>query len=200
MGISMFLVDKNAQGLSTRLQSGWIGDKVCEISFDNVEVPISAVVGPIDGAWTAVEKAMDRTTSVVSTYMAGGAQKAYEMCRDYSTQRIAFGVPIGTFQRVQDHIIVALTEAEASHWTAYEALWRLDTGREDAALGISLAKAVASEGFPKACDASHNVHAGVGVDLDFGLTHYTVRSRTFQHYLGDATHHRARMANLMNLA
>ena len=104
------------------------------------------------------------------------------------------------FQRVQDHIIVALTEAEAAKWTSYEALWRVDSGRDDAALGVSMAKAVASDGFSKACDASHNVHAGVGVDLDFGLTHYTVRARTFQHYLGDATFHRKRMASLMALS
>jgi alkylation response protein AidB-like acyl-CoA dehydrogenase len=62
-----------------------------------------------------------------------------------------------------------------------------------------MAKAVASDGFSKCCDASQNVHAGVGVDLDLGLTHYTVRARTFQHYLGDATYHRRRMAQLMNL-
>jgi alkylation response protein AidB-like acyl-CoA dehydrogenase len=199
-GLSLFMVDKNTSGLSVRLQSGWIGDKVCEVKFDNVQVPSSAIIGTIGNAWPYIEKALDRATSVVSPYMAGGSQRAYEMCRDYSTERIAFGVPIGTFQRVQDHIIVALTEAEAAHWTSFEALWRLDSGRDDASIGISMAKAVASEGFPKACDASHNVHAGIGVDLDFGLTHYTVRSRTFQHYLGDAIHHRARMADLMKLS
>jgi alkylation response protein AidB-like acyl-CoA dehydrogenase len=199
-GLTVFAVDKNAKGVSTRLQSGWLGDKVCEVTLDNVEVPSSNVIGSVDGAWGAIEKARDRATAVLNTYMAGGAMKAYEMARDYSTERIAFGVPIGTFQRVQDHIIVALTEAEASKWTAYEALWRLDSDRGDAATGISMAKAVASEGFAKACDASHNVHAGIGVDLDFGLTHYTVRSRTFQHYLGDAIFHRARMAKLMSVS
>ena len=198
-GISVFLVDKNASGVTVRQHSGWLGDKVCEIAFDNVQVPASGVVGEVGGAWGAIEKSIDRATSVLSAYMAGGAQRAYEMCRDYSTERIAFGVPIGTFQRVQDHIIVSLTEAEASKWTAYEALWRLDSGRADAAVGISMAKAVASDGFNKACDASHNVHAGVGVDLDLGLTHYTARARTFQHYLGDATYHRRRMAELMEL-
>jgi alkylation response protein AidB-like acyl-CoA dehydrogenase len=198
-GISVFLVDKNASGVTVRQHSGWLGDKVCEIAFDNVQVPASGVVGDVGGAWGAIEKSIDRATSVLSAYMAGGAQRAYEMCRDYSTERIAFGVPIGTFQRVQDHIIVSLTEAEASKWTAYEALWRLDSGRADAAVGISMAKAVASDGFNKACDASHNVHAGVGVDLDLGLTHYTARARTFQHYLGDATYHRRRMAELMEL-
>ncbi len=66
-------------------------------------------------------------------------------------------------------------------------------------MGISMAKAVVSEGFNKACDAAHNVLAGVGVDLDMGLTHYTVRARTFQHYLGDSSFHRARMASLMGM-
>jgi len=198
-GISLFLVDKNAQGVSTRLQSGWIGDKVCEINFDNVQVQPSNVLGPVGGAWPAIERALDKATVILSIYMGGGAQKAYEMARDYSTQRIAFGVPIGTFQRVQDHIIVSLTEAEAIKWTSYEALWRLDGGHGDASVGISMAKAVASDGFSKCCDSSQNVHAGVGVDLDLGLTHYTARSRTFQHYLGDATFHRRRMAHLMNL-
>ncbi len=198
-GISVFLVDRNASGVTVRQHSGWLGDKVCEISFNNVQVDASNVVGAVGGGWGAVESAMDKATSVLNAYMAGGAQRAFEMCRDYSTERIAFGVPIGTFQRVQDHIIVALTEAEASKWTAFEALWRLDSGRDDASLGISMAKAVASDGFNKACDASHNVHAGVGVDLDLGLTHYTARARTFQHYLGDATYHRRRMAELMEL-
>jgi alkylation response protein AidB-like acyl-CoA dehydrogenase len=198
-GISLFLVDKSAQGISTRLQSGWIGDKVCEVSFNNVQVQSSNVIGPVGGAWPAIERALDRATVILSAYMAGGAQKAYEMARDYSTQRIAFGVPIGTFQRVQDHIIVSLTEAEAIKWTTYEALWRLDGGHNDASVGISMAKAVASDGFSKCCDSSQNVHAGIGVDLDLGLTHYTVRSRTFQHYLGDAVYHRRRMAQLMNV-
>lgn len=198
-GVSIFVLDRNVQGISVRLQSGWIGDKVCEVNFVNVEVPPSGVLGPVDGAWPAIERAMDRATAVLCAYMAGGAQKVYEMCRDYSQARIAFGVPIGTFQWVQSHVIEAVTQAEATKWTAYEALWRLDNGHEDAPLGVSSAKAVASEGFFRACDASHDVHAGIGVDLDYSLTHYTKRSRTFQHYLGDAIHHKKRIARLMSL-
>ena len=115
------------------------------------------------------------------------------MARDYSQTRVAFGVPIGTFQRVQDHVIDALTEADAARLTTYEALWQLDEGLPSAALGVPTAKAVASVGFPRACDASHFVHAG----LELGLTQYTKRARRLQHYLGDAIHHKKRMARLM---
>ncbi len=119
------------------------------------------------------------------------------MAQEYSQTRIAFGVPIGTFQRVQDRVIEALNEADAGKWTAYEALTYLDEGQPEASVSVSMAKAVASVGFPKACEESHHVHAGIGTDLEYGLTQYTKRARTLQHYLGDASYHRARMARLM---
>ena len=198
-GISLFVVDKAVRGISTRLQHGWIGDKVCEVNFDNVEVPSSGVLGPIDGAWPAIERSLDRGTAILSAYMAGGTEKVYEMTRDYSQTRIAFGVPIGTFQHVQSYVIDALKEADACKWTAYDAVWKLDSGHAEAQLGISTAKAVASLGFPAACDAAHVVIGGIGIDLDFGLIHYTKRSRTFQQYLGDAIYHKQRIARLLSL-
>ena len=198
-GITLLVVDKNAPGLSVRVQTGWIGPKVCEVNFESVEVPASGVLGPVGGAWPAIEKTMDRATAVLSVYMAGGTQRVYDMAREYSQTRIAFGVPIGTFQRVQDHVIEALNAADAGKWSAYEALWKLDEGSPDAPVGISMAKAVVSVEFPKACDLSHHVHGGIGTDLEFGLTQYTKRARTLQHYLGDAIHHKKRMAQLMRV-
>ncbi len=198
-GLSLFVVNKNAPGVSVRVMTGWIGPKVCEVNFENVEVSADGVLGDVGGAWGVVEAAMDRATAVLCAFMAGGAQRVYDMTREYSQTRIAFGVPIGTFQRVQDHIIDALTDADSSRLTAFEALWQLDEGLPEAQIGVSTAKAVASEGFPRACDAAHHVHAGIGADLDYGLTQYTKRARTLQHYLGDAAYHKARMARLMAL-
>jgi len=196
-GISIFIVDKDAPGVSVRVQTGWIGPKVCEVNFANVSVSESNVLGPVDGAWPAIATSLDRGTSLLCAYMAGGTQKVFEMARDYSQTRIAFGVPIGTFQRVQDHVIDALNEADAAKWSAYEALWKLDQDDPGASVSISMAKAVVSTGFPRACEASHHVHAGIGTDLEFGLTQYTKRARTLQHYLGDAIYHKARMAKLL---
>ena len=198
-GLGLFAVDRAAPGVSVRVMDGWIGPKACEVSFDNVSVGADDVLGDPSGAWGAVEAAMDRATAVLCAFMAGGTQRVYDMTREYSQSRIAFGVPIGTFQRVQDHVIDALTDADSAKWTAFEALWQLDEGMSDAQVGVSTAKAVASLGFPRACDAAHHVHAGIGADLEYGLTQYTKRARTLQHYLGDHVYHKARMARLMSL-
>ena len=198
-GLSLLVVDKDAPGVSVRVQTGWIGPKVCEVNFANVEVPDPNILGAVDGAWPAIDKAVERATAALCAYMAGGTQKVFEMAQEYSQTRIAFGVPIGTFQRVQDHVIDALNEADASKWAAYDALSQLDDGDPGAGVAVSMAKAVVSDGFPRACDSSHHVHGGIGTDLEFGLTQYTKRARTLQHYLGDAIYHKNRMARLMSL-
>ena len=199
-GLTLLAVDRTAPGVSIRVMDGWIGPKACEVNFQNVEVGADDVLGEPGEAWSAIEYAMDRATAVLCAFMAGGCQAVYDMTREYSQTRIAFGVPIGTFQRVQDHVIDALTDADSSKWTAFEALWQLDEGMSDAPVGVSTAKSVASLGFPRACDAAHHVHAGIGADLEYGLTQYTKRARTLQHYLGDHVYHKARMARLLSMA
>ena len=199
-GLTLLAVDRTAPGVSVRVMDGWIGPKACEVNFQNVEVGADDVLGEPGEAWSAIEYAMDRATAVLCAFMAGGCQAVYDMTREYSQTRIAFGVPIGTFQRVQDHVIDALTDADSSKWTAFEALWQLDEGMSDAPVGVSTAKSVASLGFPRACDAAHHVHAGIGADLEYGLTQYTKRARTLQHYLGDHVYHKARMARLLSMA
>lgn len=199
-GLSMLMIDRNHPGVSVRTMTGWIGPKVCEINFTNVEIDARNMLGRPGEAWAPIENAFDKGTAVLCAFMAGGTQRVYNMTREYSQTRIAFGVPIGTFQRVQDHVIDAVTDADSGKWTAFEALWMLDQRMPDARIGVSTAKAVASRGFPRACDAAHHVHAGIGADLEYGLTQYTKRARTLQHYLGDHIYHKSRMARLMSLS
>ena len=198
-GLTLLRVPANADGVSIRRNSGWLGEPVSEVTFAGVRVPGSARAGVEGAAWPAIERALDRATLLLCASMVGGAQRVVDMSVAYAKSRHAFGVPIGTFQRVQDLVIAALNDADAMRWTTYEALWKTDAGLPGGPLAASMAKVVASEGFPRACENGHYVHAGVGMDLDYGLTHQTERSRLASLYLGDATHHKLRMARLLDL-
>ena len=197
-GLSVFLVDRAARGLTVRPHTGWLGDVLCEVTLEGVRVQDSAVLGEL-WSWQTprLESAIDRATALLCAYMLGGCRRVLEISIEYSQNRIQFGVPIGNFQRVQDHLIEALNSEQATRWTTYEALWKLDGGAADAQLAISMAKAVASDAYFTACEAAHHVHGGIGVDMNYGLAYYTQKSRTLQHYLGDAVHHRKRMAALL---
>ena len=128
--------------------------------------------------------------------MVGGCQAVYDMSVSHSRTRVQFGVPVGRFQRVQDHIVRLVNHLDAARWTTGEALWKLDTGRP-AEASVHLAKAVASEGYLEACNAAHEVHAGIGSVNEYGLAAHTQMSRTLFHYLGDPRWHKRRMADAL---
>lgn len=197
--LTMFLVDKGTPGLSVRTLSGWTADKLNEVTFDNVQVPAANIIGQVNGAWAPLQRALDRAAIVLCAYSVGGMQKVFEMTNDYSQRRIHFGVPISTFQRIQDYVIDILNQADAARWTTYEALWKLDSGHSDAAEAISIAKAVASDGFTRGAQDAHHVHAGTGGDKNYGLYLYTKKAKTYHSYLGDSRYHKLRVGRALNV-
>jgi alkylation response protein AidB-like acyl-CoA dehydrogenase len=198
-GITLFHVPTGTDGVRIRQLKGFTGDRPCQVTLNNVQVQDSAVLGQVGGGWAPLQRALDGATAVLCTFMAGALRQAVDISINYSQGRIAFGVPIGTFQRVQDWIILALNNADATRWTAYEALWKLDVGKPDASQAVSVAKATASEGFVEGADAAHHVHGGIGVDMKYGLYAYMRQARTLYHYLGSPEFHRNRIAAALSV-
>jgi alkylation response protein AidB-like acyl-CoA dehydrogenase len=198
VGITLFLVDRNSKGLSWRPLAGFLGERLNELTFNRVEVTRSSVVGDLDNGWKDFLSPLRKATILLCEYMVGGCQRVFEMTVDYSRARIQFGVHIGTFQRVQDHIIDIANCLEAARWTTYEALWKLDKG-EIADKEVSLAKIVASEAYYDVCQSAHDVHAGAGIVKEYPLHLHTKKSRTLYDYLGDPAYHRKRLAKLLAL-
>ncbi len=193
-GISLLVIPKDTSGVAVRTLPGW-SSQVDEVRFDNVQVPEEALLGDAEGqGWEAFDAAAMQAIPMLCAYKVGSCQQVYEMSVEYSRTRVQFGQPIGRFQRVQDHIIGIVNNLDAARWTTYEALWKLDSDRS-AASSIHLAKAVTSEAYLRVCAGGHEVHAGVGVISEYGLTLHTQRSRTLYHLLGDAKLHRRRMTD-----
>jgi alkylation response protein AidB-like acyl-CoA dehydrogenase len=194
---SLLVVEKNTKGVSARLLPGFIGWQA-EVAFENVEIPAEALLGPRENdGWSALTRAMERGLPILCAYQVGSSQAIFEMSVEYSQTRIQFGVPIGRFQRVQDHIIRLVNNLDAARWTTWEAIWKLDTGRP-ATASVHMAKAVTAEAHIEACNAAHEVHAGIGSSLEYGLVPHTQLSRTLFGYLGDPKWHRRQMAAALN--
>ena len=196
-GISLLRVDATSPGVSIRPLAGFITG-AAEVKFEDVRVGGDDLIGEAGGAWPALGRAMQPAIPILCAYKVGGCQAVFDMSVEYSRERTQFGQPIGRFQRVQDHIVHIVNHLDAARWTAYEALWKLDSGR-DAASSVHMAKAVASESYMRACDYGHEVHAGIGVVREYGLTLHTKMSRTLYHFLGAPKEHRKLLEPLLNL-
>jgi len=194
--LGLFVVDAKARGVSTRRLPGFLSWQ-CEVTLDQVEVGASDLLGERTGhGWAALERALEQALPVLCAYMVGGCQQVYEMSVAHSQTRVQFGVPVGRFQRVQDHIVALVNHLDGARWTTAEALWKLDTG-QPATAAVHLAKAMASEGYLEACNFAHEVHAGQGSLMEYGLAAHTQMSRTLFHYLGDPRWHKRRMADAL---
>lgn len=194
-GISFFVVDRQAPGVSVRPLRGFLAG-VAEVHFDSVEVAADARLGSDGGGWAALDRALLYALPVLCAYQVGSCQRIFEMSVEYSRTRVQFNQPIGRFQRVQDHIIHLINHTDAARWTTYEALWKVDTGRP-AEAGVYLAKVVTAEGHYSACNYAHEVHAGIGVSWEYGLNLHTEVSRSLYTFLGDPRYYRRRLGEFV---
>ena len=191
-GVSLIRVDARAPGVVIRALDGFLTG-MSEVTFDNVRASGGDVIG---NAWNALERAMQAATPVLCAYKVGACKAVYDMSVNYARERTQFGQIIGRFARVQDHIIHMVNYLDSARWTTYEALWKLDSGM-DAAASIHVAKSVSSESYMRACDFAHEVHAGIGVVREYGLTLHTKMSRTLYHCLGAPKVHRKRLESVL---
>jgi alkylation response protein AidB-like acyl-CoA dehydrogenase len=200
-GITLFLVDKTTPGLACRTITAFSGERFNEVTFKDVKVSSSGMLGEKDRGWQALSRPLNKATVVLCAYMVGACQRLLDMTVQYAQTRVQFGQPIGAFQWVQGYIIGQANELEKARWFTYEALWKLDSNKPDKEQdeAVSLAKAVASDAFLECGHLGHEVHAGLGVDKKYPLYLYSKKSKTLFSYLGDSNYHRKQIARLLGL-
>jgi alkylation response protein AidB-like acyl-CoA dehydrogenase len=199
-GLSLFLVAKDARGLTVKLLPTMDQTrKLCEVKFDDVVVGADALMGPRDGAWTPLARVLDRATVALCAEMCGGAQRVLDMTTEYAKIRIAFGKPIGSYQGVKHRAADMLVESENAKSLTYYAAWAVDENVPEAPLAASMAKAYASDAFRKIAGAGIQLHGGIGFTWEHDLHLYFKRAKSSEFTFGDASYHRERVAQLIQL-
>ena len=172
---------------------------MCEVTFENVRVGGGDLIGrPTEPRASRSSARCSRRFQCYAPTRSAVAAAVFDMSLNYARERTQFGQVIGRFQRVQDHVIHIVNYLDAARWTTYEALWKVDSGA-DAAASVHVAKSVASESYMRACDFAHEVHAGIGVVREYGLTLHTKMSRSLYHCLGAPKVHRRKLKTALGL-
>jgi alkylation response protein AidB-like acyl-CoA dehydrogenase len=199
-GLSLFLVPKGTRGLSVKLLPTMDQTrKLCEVKLEDVVVGADALLGPRDGGWTPLARVLDRATVALCGEMCGGAQRVLDMTTEYAKIRIAFGKPIGSYQGVKHRAADMLVESENAKSLTYYAAWAVDENVPEAPLAASMAKAYASDAFRRIAGAGIQLHGGIGFTWEHDLHLYFRRAKSSEFTFGDASYHRERVAQLIQL-
>ncbi len=197
-GISLFLVDPHAPGVTVTRQQLVDHRSAALVKLDGVKVPADAQIGTLGKGADVLDATLDRATVGLCAEMLGGMVRAAEMTFAYLKERKQFGVVIGTFQALKHRAARMFIEIELGRSVVMAAARALDEGSRDAAMLVSVAKARLSEGYVLVASESVQMHGGIGMTDEHDVGFYLKRARAAEILLGDAPYHRDRYAKLQS--
>ena len=186
-GISVFLVDATTPGINCRRieKLGMRGaGTLCEVHYDDVRVPASALLGDLDGGWRVIGGTLERARIAQASYCVGAAQRVIDDAVQYANEREQFGQPIGRFQAIAHLLVDLQVRTDAARLLLYRAASMIDEGvpcmRE-----ASIANLHATETLVRVTSEGMRVWGGYGFTREFEIERILRDARLF--IIGDGS-------------
>lgn len=189
-GLSLFVVDGDAAGLTRITVPQMDGQKSALLRFDGVQVGADRLLGREGEALSMIELAVDRGAAAAVAEGYGAAQELFERTVAYLKQREQFGVPIGTFQALQHIAADMYAEIELCKSANMLSAIQIDLDDvEQRKADVSSAKLQLADGGWFISKNAIQLFGGIGVtdEQDEGL--FFKRLRVLNSQFGDADYH-----------
>ena len=197
-GITLFLVDREAEGVSVVRTLMADSRNAANLELNGVSVSSDAVIGDVGKGADILDPALDIARIGISAEMLGSLQECFERTVEYLKERKQFGVAIGSFQALKHRAANMFCEIELSKSCVLEALTALEEQRdaEEIAKLASLAKAKVGETFNLVSREGIQMHGGIGMTDEFDIGFFIKRAAVTEQTFGDVNFHRNRYGEL----
>jgi len=196
-GLSLFIVDGDAKGLTRIRVPGMDGQRTAVLRFEGVEVGADRLLGREGDAFAAIEKAIDRGAAAACAEGLGHVRELFDRTVAYLKEREQFGVPIGSFQVLQHIASDMYAEMELCSSASILASIQVDNPDADTRKAeVSAAKLQLADGGWFVQKNAIQLFGGIGVtdEQDEGL--FFKRLRVLNGLFGDADWHVSRFQSL----
>lgn len=148
----------------------------CEVSFDDLVVPVDQRVGEEGRGFTYLLDGLNPERILIAAEALGIGRVAIERAVAYANQRVVYGRPIGQNQGVAFPLADAYAHLHAAELVVREAGWRYDQGLPCGAQA-NLAKLLASDAAFTAADRAMQTHGGFGYATEYDIERYWKEAR-----------------------
>jgi alkylation response protein AidB-like acyl-CoA dehydrogenase len=186
-GVSIFLVERNAAGISLQDYPTVDGRLAAEVSFEDTP---AEPIGPVGQGRPLLEKVMDEALAATCAEGLGVLRRLHEGTLAYVKERKQFGQAIGSFQALQHRLVdmyMALEQAVSLTYMATLKLDHPDRRRACAAAKVQLGQACRFVG-----QNAIQLHGGMGMTDEMAISHYFKRAAMIESAFGSTGHHLAR--------
>lgn len=165
-GISLFLVDPNADGVSsTQMDLGLhLPEKNWVVNFNDVVLPPTSPLAEEGQGLKVLFDTLNPERMITTANSVGQADYVLHKAADYARTRAPFDKPIGTYQSVQHPLAIAKVNVEAARALLYKATALFDEGKE-CGLETNMAKYLASTAYVQATNAAATTFGGSFADM-----------------------------------
>jgi alkylation response protein AidB-like acyl-CoA dehydrogenase len=195
-GISLFLVDRNAAGVTVERTEMVDSRNSAIVRFADVRVSAADMLGAEGEGFAPLSAALDIGNVYLAAEMLGIAQESFERTLQYLKERKQFGVLIGSFQALQHRAAHWWSEVELCKSVVLKALQSLDEGDAKSPLLASIAKAKLCEVSELATNEAIQMHGGIGMTDEYEIGFFIKRARPAAMLYGDYNYHGDRYAQL----
>ena len=189
-GVSAFIVDTRLPGFlagKTEPKLGIRASATCEIEFTDYVLPKENLLGEEGKGFSIAMGVLDAGRIGIASQAVGIARAAYEATLQWSRDRKAFGVPIGTFQMTQSKIADMKCKLDAATLLTLRAAWmKGETEKHGGRFGTeaAVAKLTASEAAMWISHQAVQIHGGMGYSKEMPLERYFRDAKITEIYEG----------------
>ncbi len=193
-GITLFLVDTNAEGVARRGYITRDESRAADISLSNVRV--TEVLGIPGKGLAIVEKIVEAGIAATAAETVGAMEAMNEMTLEYSKTRVQFGNPIGTYQVVQHRMADMFMTAEQGRSMAMLATMSLENDDPaERAHDMAMAKVGVGQAGRYVSQSAVQMHGGIGMTEEYAVGHYFRRCMVIERLFGDPAYYLQRLAD-----
>lgn len=184
-GPVLALVDLSAPGVTrSRVESFDPSRSLAKLELRDAPAEL---LGDDGGGAERVRTLLDRAAVVIGFEQLGGATRAFEITREFTLGRYAFGRPIASFQAIKHRFADLYAQIEIARSNGYYAAWALSSGNDELALAACSFRAAASDAFEKAAQEMIQLHGGVGFTWEYDCHLFYRRARWLAASIGTAS-------------
>ena len=182
--IALFLVERNADGVSTQGYGTQDGGRAAEVSLQNA----AATLVTADGL-AALEHAVDIGIACVCAEAVGVMDKTVAVTAEYLNTRKQFGVAISSFQALRHRMADMKMQLELARSMSYYASLKLNAPADERRRSLSRAKVQLGQSMRYVGQQAVQLHGGIGVTDEYIVSHYFKKLTQLEMTYGDTLHH-----------
>ena len=190
--IALFLIKRQAAGVSTRGYGTLDGGRAAEVVFDNAAAELITIDGEV-----ALEHAADIGIAATCAEAVGAMDKTLAITVDYMNTRKQFGVAISSFQALRHRMADMKMQLELARSMSYYASLKLNMPAPDRHAAMSRAKFQLGNSMRFVGQQAVQLHGGIGVTDEYVIGHYFKRLTQMELTFGDTLHHLGEVADCM---